>query len=200
MRKVSIILIASALLLILCSCAKTRETGTFFVHSAGFESEEEDIRLTVILEEHGKEKDGYFTASFTAPSIADAAKKLMNKYKDCYFATCDLYFIPLDADSDMLLSIAKDICDSNIYPTTGEIICITEKDMQRFMKNIKGTDDIKKIKSSAKSITNTASFFAKYSSKIPVSCEAFSLTDAKAVHVGKATFHNGRKAVLHEKS
>lgn len=183
----------------LCSCSSGNQQETFFVHSAVFESNKDDVRITFLLEKHGKEKNGYFTASSSAESIKDAAEKITAKYKDCYFATCDLYFISLSTTPDTISTIAKEICDSNIFPTTGSILCISSESAQSFMSNINNAESIKNIKNdTTKNRVNIASFFARYYSEKPVTIDAFDVKDDKISKIGNATFSRNRKAVLHE--
>lgn len=189
LKKSFITLIFVINLCLLCSCSKSSQSDTYFVHCAGFDKNGDNISVTVLLEKHGKDSGDYFTASGSASSIGDAAEKIMSEYSECYFATCDLYFITHSADSDTISAISKDICDSNVFPTTGDVLCVDSKTANEFMVNIKNADTIKKIKKdSSSSRVNVAAFFAKYESGESVTLNAFSVKDGKITNGGKATF------------
>ena len=198
LKKIFEIILIFTLTVSLCCCVATQQKKTYFVHSAGFETKGKDIRLTVLLEEHGKQKDDFFTKSFTSSSITAAAKELMTDYKDCYFATCDLYLISIDVKQNTISSIAKEICDSNIFPTTGNIICTAGGDLQGILASLKNSDKISQLKSNIKDSINVVRFFAAFSSGTAVSADAFKMEDDEATRIGKATFINSGKAVLHE--
>lgn len=198
LKKTFLLFIYCFILIFFCSCSSNTQKNTFFVHSICFDGGEKDINVIFLLEKHGKNNE-YFTASYSAPTIKEAAKKATAEYNECYFATCDLYFISSNTTSDTISNIAKDICDSNIYPTTANILCIRSDSVKKLMENIKKTDDILKIKKNTlDSKTNVVSFFARFYSGKPVTSDVISLKRNKITIDAKATFTKGSEAVLHE--
>lgn len=200
MKKALILLFSLIIIYTLSSCNSTSQKDTYFIHAAGFEDGKNGITVTFLLEKHGKDNE-YFASAYSATSIRDAAQKVKSEYKECYFATCDLYFIASSISHDTICTIAKSICDSNIYPTTGDILCVSSDSVQSFMKGIKNEQFIKTIKSdSEKSKVNIVSFLADYYSGKPVTTDSFSIKDEKVKKGAKATFTSDRKEAEHEYS
>lgn len=198
MKKFFCILFSAFLLYFLCSCSRNDTSGTYFVHGIGFESDGDNIEICALLEKNSQKDGKYFTASKRADSIDEAAKKLMKDYKDCYFATCDTYFITLSENNKTLTKIAKEICDSNIYPTTADIFCIRNKDVAGFMKTVNNSEKLISIRQIAKSKrVNTAAFFANFVSGKSLVLGVLSAENDVFKLSGTATYTKSGKAVYH---
>ncbi len=198
MKKLFCILFSAFILYFLCSCSQNDTSETYFVHCIGFESDGDGITITALLEKNSQKDGKYFTASKKTDSINEAAKKLMKDYKDCYFATCDTYFITLSENSKSLTKIAKEICDSNIYPTTADIFCIRHNDIAGFMKAINNSEKLISIRQIAKGKrVNTAAFFANYVSGKSSTLGVLSAENDGFILSGTATYNNTGKAVYH---
>lgn len=198
MKKALTILIL-LLIPIFCSCTN-KEKETFFVHAIGFEGSDDGVKITAVLENLSKNKKDFFTAESSGSSINKAAEKLSEKYRDCYFATCDLYFLDFNAKSSTVETIAKDICDSNIFPTTNTILCIKDTSLKGFLDEIKSGEDTKQIKEKvSKNKVNTAAFFAHFYSGKSTSLDTLAYVEDSFEKVGKTKFSKGRKAVFNEK-
>lgn len=189
----TLIIIFSAITL--CSCSG-RKNDTFFVHAAGFENDNNGIKLTAILEKLSDDKENFFTAERSSSSINKAADKLSKEYSDCYFATSDLYFIPSSISNDTLTKIAENICDSNIFPTTSSIFCIKDSDFTGFLNQVKNNNYLRQLKK--KKRENTVSFFASFYSGNDVSLDTYSLKNGSLTKTGTTTFNKSKKAVFNE--
>lgn len=167
----------TAFCIFLTSCSSSSDGDTYFIHASAFENTQDGYKIVVLCEKSG-EKDKYFTASAYGKSLENAAKKLMKRYKDCYFATCEIYFFNENADENLICHAAKEICDSNFFPTKSNISGISSADNMAFLKTIKDEDDLKRIKNYELSdAVNTVKFFASVVSGCRISIPAFTSTE-----------------------
>ena len=179
-------------LLFLSSCKDQTSDVIYFVHAAGIENKNNNVKLTLLLEKHN-EKD-YFTASQTEETLHKAVKNLMSEHKECYFATNDIYLIRTSENKQFLSDIAKELCDSNVFPTTSEIISLEDVDIEGFMKKLNNTDKLKKLrKNSIKGRVNIINFFSHYTSAKEVSLNTFTLKDGKITKTKQTTFTYNQK-------
>jgi len=170
LKKTIITLISSFLLCIFFAGCSTSNNETYFVHGIGFDKENDEYIIYAILEKAGNGKDNYFTATQKGKSIENAAKSITHKYNDCYFATSEFYFIKENASDELISDIAKEICDSNIYPSKSKIACIVDYDFEKLLSSVKSENDIKKIaKLTENSQTNAVRFFSMFTSDKKVS-------------------------------
>ncbi len=170
MKKTIITLISSFSICIILAGCSTSDNETYFVHGIGFDKENDEYIIYAILEMAGNNKDGYFTISEKAKNIENATKAITDKYNDCYFATSEFYFIKENASDELISKIAKEICDSNIYPSKSKVIAVSDYDLKEFMESVNDEDDIRKIsKLTVKSQANAVRFFSMFTSNKKVS-------------------------------
>lgn len=163
--KNTILLVLFALLFIfLTSCSIHDYSDTYFIHAVGFEKTDDKYKIHAVCEKLQEKEDDYFVVTKDGDSIIEATNKLMNDYRDCYFATAELYFIQSDSDSDLINHLAEEICDSNIYPSKSFILG-TKGNLRYFLTRIKSKDDLKEIsKLTEKKKTNAVKYFAHFMS------------------------------------
>lgn len=158
MKKIIILLL---LPLLLSSCA-SKSFDTFFIHAALLESSQNGAKISVICEKSAAKDKEFLVLSQEGKTIEDATKALMQKNRECYFATCKVVMIKSREQESFLSQMAKELCDSNIFPTKSDIIAIEN---ESFLSNVKNHDSIKQISElNKKDRTNTVSFFARFMS------------------------------------
>lgn len=144
-------------LLFLSSCADNDNTETYFIHAVSFSQKgQNQIEISAICEKSGDEK--CFVISESGKTPDDAAEKLSKEYKDCYFATCKVYFFEKDTNTVFLKDIAHKICESNIFPTKSHVIIITGTSPEKLLNTVKSkqqlTDLIKSAKGKEKNVVH----------------------------------------------
>ena len=79
--------------LLISSCTSTQNQDTYFIHAVGFDFDGLNFTVHAVCEKQGEKKSDYFVISQSEKTINKATKKLTDKYKECYFATAQLYLL-----------------------------------------------------------------------------------------------------------
>lgn len=165
MKSITKIIPVIILSFILSSCSAHDYRETYFIHVVGFETTDNEFSVHAVCEKLDKKDNGYFLVTRKGNSIKEATKKLMNDYRDCYFATAEIYVIPENHEKSLLTKLASEICDSNIYPTKSHIVR-AKGSMKSLLDKIKSEKDLKVInRFSEKNKTNAVKFFSYYMSQ-----------------------------------
>lgn len=167
-----------------CSCASNHSKSVHFIHAAAIIPDKSDsFKLLCVAEKQsGKDSDNkYLTISSSGKTVDEAAKALTEKYGGCYFASCELYFIPQSADMEFIHSIA-DICQSGVLPSHPYTLCADSNEIQRIFRLLDSEDKITSLISDSKKHSPAfVSFISKQLSK-------------KAVKLPTVTVENNEKA------
>jgi hypothetical protein len=160
MKKAYFLFVVLLTATIFSSCAK-KQADTYFIHAISFEEKDGIYTIHALSEKHSDENEKYRVISQSGSSPEQAAGKLGDKYKDCYFATSETYFF----DSDVLpfiTTIAKQICTSNIYPSKSNIVYV-EGNSKELMEKISDEHALKKVlKLCEGNRTNAVKFFSHH--------------------------------------
>ena len=125
------------------SCCARKSTDTYFLHAIYLDKNDDNYTIYALSEKNGQKDAGYKVISRSGENPDDAASNLKNTYRDCYFATTEIYF--LSEDSPKIISeIAKGISTSNTFPSKSNVILI-EGNVPDFMKAIKNENTFKHI-------------------------------------------------------
>ena len=124
--------------------------------------------------------EDYLVISQSAKTISDAAQKLKVKYRDCYFATTEVYFISEESVRH-IDSIAKEICQSNTYPSKSQII-YTDTDAKVLLELIKTEEDLNRVlRLSESKSTNAVKLFSRYLGKSSVLLPSFGIEKGNSI-------------------
>lgn len=148
MRNSTSIISALLICFILSSCSSNHSGDVYFLHTAVFgKTETGKLQITAILEKLSSDdkKDNYFTVVENGKDIAEITGKISDTYKECYFATSEVYAFDSSLSSEDLKVIARAICDSNDYPSKSLAYYFNGTDTKSFCELIKSDDDMKKL-------------------------------------------------------
>lgn len=183
------------LLLCLSACTAKKETQTYFIHAAYFDISDGNIAATMLVERMSGDKSKFFTVVQKEKNLDTVCDQLQNKYRECYFATCDLLFINDSADEDFLFELAEQLCRGNRIPITSDIFCLKDS-AKEFFKAFEKYEDLAEFKNKlSHRKVNSVAFFANYSSGKDAT---LSLIESEK-HVGKITFIKGKDAEIERK-
>ncbi len=147
---------------LLCSCAQNHREQVHFLHAAAIMQDEKSDLLSIlaVVEKQGaKDSDSeYFIASSQGETIDKAAKALDKKYGGCYFASCELFVVPDDADEDFARKCAQ-ICQSPLMPSHPYTLCAKQHEIEGCLKLLKDEEDIIKLISK---VTKHAPVFVRF--------------------------------------
>ena len=172
-------------LLFLNSCA-TSSSDTFFIHAVYFRQEDSRFSVSAVCEKLSGKDESFHIISEMGESIDEATKKLMNNNKDCYFATCRYYLIDKDASHGLLSHLSRVLCDSNIYPTKADFICVEGDEVIGAIKDGDSINSIEKI--TQESNTNTVKFLSRYTSGKKTTLYCIGIKDKDFVITGTKLF------------
>lgn len=168
--------------LFLVSCSRNHNEDVYFIHAVGFEGEQNDISIHALIEKQsgdGKQEEkgaDYFVATVKGQNIKQATKKLSSKYKDCYYATSEFYVISESASPLLLEHMARELSESNVFPSKSKIICAKERGVSEFLEAVKNEEDLKKLKKlSDKQKTNIIKFLTQFTSGHSASLPSLSI-------------------------
>ena len=162
MKKMLIIsfLIISSILISSCTAHNYKET--YFVHAVGFEKSDDEYKIHAVCEKLEDQEKNYFVVTKSGNTINQATKELIREYSDCYFATAEIYIIPNENKQSLIPHLAKEICDSNVYPSKSFIIS-TDENIKYFLSRVKSEEDLKKIgKLTRNNKTNAIKYFSLF--------------------------------------
>ena len=138
--------------MLLCSCIASHRDSVHFIHAIGItEGKDGEFQLVAVAEKQGtKDGDGkYFTADAKGKTVGGAIEEMNKKYSGCYFASCEIFVIPCDADMDFTSEISV-ICENALMPSTAFLVCADKSDLPNIFDKVKDEDDITKLISKAK--------------------------------------------------
>ena len=185
MKKANLMILMSICLILTC-CTSNTGIDTYFIHAAAFDKKGNEYTVTALCEKAGEKEVNYFTATASGKSTEDAAKKLQSRYRDCYFATSDVYIIKDNADEKLIYNLAKEICGGNIYSSKSSIICVTDANLYAFMESIENEDDLKQLrKIYEKRKVNAVKFFSEFISGSEIFLPALTLDEKQALKLSE---------------
>ena len=158
----------------LCSCA-SQSTDTIFIHAVYLQENDNGVKISAICEKQGVSNGEYTTISETAENLKAAAENLRSKNKECYFATCRLIIIPIDAENSFIEHLAENLSDSNIFPTKSRIICSQNSNITDSLKSAYDIQNILEL--CKKNKTNTIKFLSLFMEGKLASLPSFSVNE-----------------------
>ena len=194
MKKYIILTLTTFISIILCSCTFDISTDTYFIHAIGFDKENDEYVLLSVCEKFEKDNEDYFLIRQKGKDIEEAIGKTCDEYKNCYFATVKYYFIPSECDDTLIKDMAKEVCDSNNFPSKSHICMVSGQSTEGFMSQIKNGDDIKIIQKALDGKTvNTVKFLSHYTSGKASVISVLSLDGDGQIKARKKTIsHHGK--------
>ena len=91
MKKAAALIAAIYTLLSFTACSRNDIQSTYFIHVLSFSQSKDKTEIHALCEKTGSKDGDYFVISQKGKDFDDAAEKLSDKHKNCYFATCRIY-------------------------------------------------------------------------------------------------------------
>ena len=160
MKKALSLFLCLCIILIQGGCSSQSKSDTYFIHAMLLEQDMNGTKISCICEKLSDDKK-YFIITQSAKDVDEAVSMLSDKYRNCYFATCETYFITQEADEKFISSIAQKICESNILPSKSRIMTIKQSE-KKLLSKIKSRESLESvIGSSDKKCVNCVKFFSQ---------------------------------------
>ncbi len=159
---------------LLCSCAAEEGTDEIcYVHCCGFDMQENNLIMSVILEssktsddkkadeDSQQSKSKYFVESFTGQNAEECVHALFEKYKKCYSGRSELYIFSENLDRTTMYDIACFIPSTPRLPAQSDVSSVSTTTSKKILELLCKDDNLKKAKEAIKNNSIPAArFFA----------------------------------------